>query len=369
MRSLEAIVLALLCIPLSHAQVYECTNESDGDREFCVFRDVTFLKNTTGIEFIARGGAKPVNVAFKDCNMVGIPGKFLDEFADNLKILKVENCKLQSVTITRNMEALYASNNVIEKVLIQQNGMCSSLTELDLSNNRLRSVANITNCEKLEVLRLGGNSELFQSNTIDLSIFENLNLLRELDLSNNGVLYLDNNKNIELPSLKLLDLSRNDLLPADLRFQVMEPFTALETLRLNDNKMVRLDYAELLYLKSLKTVHLNGNNFECRKVKEMVGFLNEKNIATPLERHNNCEDREYEGMCCNGPYPTTPRPVVPTTTRPSPSSSTQKLPVEQPTNPTNDADGSLWYVWVLVVGIIVAAASGAGYLVHKKRSN
>ncbi|XP_065093204.1 uncharacterized protein LOC135713909 [Ochlerotatus camptorhynchus] len=371
MRSLKVILLALLCIQLSHAQSYECTM----DQEFCVFQGVRFFKNTTNIAFAFSGATKPVNVAFKDSHMVGIPGKFLDVFRDDLEVLKVEDCGLQSVTITRNMVALYARNNVIQKVFMDQNDECASLMELDLSSNRLTTVQNVTNCEKLKVLNLGINEQLWRKNTIDLSAFANLNLLEDLNLSDNGVFYLDGFglQNVGLQSLKLLDLSKNDILPADLRLDILKPFIALETLKLNDNNMVQLDYADLTDFKSLKSVHLNGNNFPCRKVKDMLEFLNQHNIATPLDRDSNCGDQQIEGMCCKGPLPPRP-PPPPRPSTPSPVTTTH-APSEHttirfdPRNPANDESDSSWQIVLAVVVIIAIVAAGAGYFIYKKRSN
>lgn len=366
------ILLALLCIQLARGQSYECTVQKEGDQEFCVFQDVRYFKNTTNVAFTFPGATRPVNVAFKDSHMVAIPGQFLDVFGDGLKVLKVEDCNLLSVTVTRNMEALYARNNLIDKVFMDQNDGCSGLTELDLSSNRLTTVQNITNCDKLKVLNLSGNERLWPKNAIDFSEFANLNLLVYLNLSDNGAFYLDNLKNVGLQSLKLLDLSKNDILPADLRLDVLKPFTALETLKLNDNNMEQLDYAELTDFKSLKNVHLNGNNFPCRKVKDMLEFLNVRhNIATPMDRHSNCGDQELDGMCCKGPLPPRPRPPPrPTTPTPEP---TPEAPSESttsdPRNRTNDESDSSWQIVVAVVVIIVIVAAGIGYFVYKKRSN
>lgn len=365
-RSLKVILLALLCIQLSQAQSYECTIEKDGEQEFCVFRSVTFYKNTTNIAFAFPGGAsKPVNVAFRESHLVEIPGKFLDVFGEDLKVLKVEDCRLQSVTVTRNMEALYARNNLIEKVFMDQNGECASLVDLDLSSNRLMSVQNITNCGKLKVLNLSSNERLWPKNTIDFSVFADLNMLEVLNLSDNGAFYLDNLKNVGLPSLKLLDLSMNDLLPSDLRLEILKPFVALETLKFNDNNMEQLDYAILTKYKSLKSVHLNGNNFPCTKVKDMLQFLNQQhNIATPLERHSNCGDLQLEGMCCRGPLP---RPPTPPTTAPTtgPTPTTESVDQE---HKTHDESDSTWQIVLAVVVIIAIVAAGAGYFIYKKRS-
>lgn len=369
-RSLKVILLALLGIQLSQAQSYECTIEKDGEQDFCVFRGVTFYRNTTNIAFAFPDGAsKPVNVAFRESHLVEIPGKFLDVFGEDLKVLKVEDCRLQSVTVTKNMEALHARNNLIEKFFMDQNGECASLVKLDLTSNRLKSVQNITQCGKLEVLNLSSNERLWPKNTIDFSVFADFNMLEVLNLSDNGAFYLDNLKNVGLPSLKLLDLSMNDLLPSDLRLEILKPFVGLETLKLNDNGMEQLDYAFLTDYKSLKSVHLNGNNFLCTKVKDMLEFLNQKhNITTPLGRPSNCADQQLEGMCCKGPLPRPPTPPTPPTAAPTtgPTPTTESFDQR---HKTHDESDSTWQIVLAVVVIIAIVAAGAGYFIYKKRSN
>lgn len=364
------ILVGLLCIQLSQAQSYECTIEKDGELEFCVFQNVKFFKNTTNIAFAYPGSAKPTNVAFKSSHMVEIPGNFLDVFGDDLKIMKAEGSRLQSVTITRNMESLYVRNNFIEKVFMDENNECANLIRLDLSSNRLKSIKNITNCEKLKGLNLSGNERLWPKNTIDFSEFGNLNLLEDLNLSDNGAFYLDNLKNVGLPSLKLLDLSKNDILPADLRLDILKPFIALEVLKLNDNNMEQLDYGELPDFKSLKSVHLNGNNFPCRKVEDMLEFLNiQHNIATPFDRHSNCGDQELKGMCCKGPLPTRPPPPRLTTASPDTSHHVTSEPTTIPIDSRMDESDSSWQIVLAVIVIIAIVASGAGYFIYKKRAN
>ncbi|XP_021706029.1 leucine-rich repeat transmembrane neuronal protein 3 isoform X2 [Aedes aegypti] len=372
-------------IAVSIAETYDCTIEKDNDLEICVFRNVKYFKNTTQIAFYSPGSTKPENVAFKDSHMVAIPPNFLIAFADNLKVLKVENCQLQTVTITKNLLALHAKNNYIEKVLMYRNNQCENLRELDLSSNRLGNVANVTSCLKLETLNLSENEDLWEDSTLDLSVFSNMVQLQDLNLAGTGVLYLDNTKKIGLPLLKTIDLSKNDILPSDLRLEIFYPFTALETLKLNDNNMDSIDYAHLLDMKSLKAVYLNGNSFQCRNIKDMLDFLQEHNIATPTDRHSNCEqnEREVEGMCCTGPMPPRPRPEPVPSPQTTPSPPPPQPPPEEPgktdhedghkaqdnTNGSNEGgNGSSHLVIIGAAVIVIVAAIGGGIYWYKRRS-
>ncbi|XP_019931812.3 uncharacterized protein LOC109621313 [Aedes albopictus] len=388
MRSKFAHLLALLLfagiIAFSLAESYDCTIEKDGELDVCVFRNVTYFKNTTHIAFYSPSSSKPENVAFRDSRMVAIPPNFLTSFADGLKVLKVENCGLETVTITKNMVALHAKGNNIQKVLLYRNHQCENLMELDLSSNALNTVDNVTSCVKLETLNLSENENIWGGNTLDLTLFARLTQLQDLNLAGTGALYIENDRNIGLPLLKTMDLSKNFILPVDFSIKVFYPFTALESLKLNDNDLGSIDYAHLLHIKSLKTVYLNGNSFQCRKIKEMLDYLNDHNIATPTDRHSNCRQnaREVEEMCCTGPMPTRPTTTTTTTTT-TPSS--HSVSTESGSNTdnsggdgkadentgSNNGDGTSHHYWIIgaVVGVIVAAAVAGGAYWYKRRQN
>lgn len=371
---LTALILTAM-ITLSMAETYDCTIEKDGEHEVCVFHNVKYFKNTTRIAFSSPGSTKPERFRFVDCQMVAIPQNFLTIYGDDLKVLEVENCMLETVTITKNMEALHARNNTIEKVLMYRNNQCDNLKTLDLSSNRLESVNNITNCEKLETLNLSENENLWQESTLDLSLFDRLTQLQDLNLAATGILYTDNSKKTGLPLLKTIDLSKNDILPVDFKLEIFNPFTALETLKLNDNSMGSIDYAHLVDIKPLKTVYLNGNSFQCMKIKDMLVFLEKHGIQTPLDRHSNCEQnyREVEGMCCTGPMPTS-RPRPPTASPVEKPDGTGIPLIENTTQAPeldgrNGSEGGGSHHWIIgtVVVILIVGAAGAGGYWYKRR--
>lgn len=382
MSSISVLLTLLLLsgiVTSSLAETFDCTIEKDDGRELCVFRYVEYFRNTTHIAFSSPGPTKPENVAFKDSHMVAIPPNFLITFGNDLKLLKVENNALQTVTITKNMEVLQAKNNYIEKVLMSRNTQCDSLKTLDLSSNRLKNVA--TSCKKVVTLNLSGNEGIWEDDTVDLSLFEKMDQLQDLNLAETGILYIVNSKNIGLPMLQTIDLSKNDILTVDLNIEIFYTFSALETLKLNDNDLTSIDYAYLLNIKTLKSVYLNGNSFPCLKIKEMLDYLQANNIATPTEKHSNCQQnaREVEGMCCTGQMPTSkPRPVPPT------AEPTAK-PNEKPTDggvPNNDGtaddvkvsdrdENGTSHHWIIaVVAVVIVAAAGAGgFFWYKKRQH
>ncbi|XP_058823123.1 leucine-rich repeat-containing G-protein coupled receptor 5-like [Topomyia yanbarensis] len=379
MRSTEKLLLILLTLyrlSISRAESYECAIERFGSNgeEYCVFHNVHIFKNTTESSFSSPPGIEiPSRVAFKNSSMAHLPAEFLQHFGKELKVLKVEHCQLRSITVTSNMQALYAKDNYISKVIVHQSGQSPILTELDLSANRLESIQNITRCQKLQVLNLSSNEKIAKESVIDLSSYAGFQELRELYLADVGAFYLDNTKGIGLPSLELLDLSKNNLIPSDLRLEHLYEFNALQTLKFNDNNMAQLDYGQLPDLKALKKVYINGNNFPCSTLKVMLQFLHEHNIETPPERNSNCQShqQEVENMCCK--YVPSP-PIYPKPTeRPSTATSTVPNGAEDPRidqRPAADGEGGNGFLWgIIAIGIVaVIAAAVAGYFVYRKRS-
>lgn len=369
--------VALLWAPmLVLGQTFQCTPEKLDSGEHCVFRDVNLGRNTAGVKFAYPADvAKPSQVTFVDSNMEQLPSDFLTLAGPELKVLSVENCGLVSITIPSGLEALYAKDNSIEKVIVHQSGSGGALRTLDLSGNKVRDFSNVTKCQALEMLNLSGNG---LEDTLDLGKFKGLNKLRQLDLSHNDINYLDNTGNVNLESLEDLDLSHNNILPSDLKISIFYPYTKLYTLRLNDNLMSQLDYNYLLIIKSLKTVYLNGNNFQCKYLDSMLKHLKQNNLQTPPGELTSCRETNLDGFCCTGPLPTKPtpstsKPILTTPTvepiKPQPSSTTEQSNILQPVEgKESDQDGGSIPIWKYVVGggVIVLVIAIVGFVIYKK---
>lgn len=370
------IVAILLTPQLVLGQEFLCTVEKlDSGDEHCVFRDVNLRKNTAGARFAYPADvAKPSQVTFVDSNMKQLPSNFLTLAGPELRVLRVENCGLVSVTITSGLEELHAKGNSIEKVIVHQSGSGGPLRSLDLSGNELNDVTNLTKCQALEELNLSGNK---LEDVLDLGKFKGLNNLRKLDLTHNNINYLDNTGNVNLESLEDLNLGHNNIIPSDLNIAIFYPFAKLHTLRLNDNLMSQLDYNHLLNIKPLKTVYLNGNNFKCDYLESMLKHLQQNNLQTPPGQPTSCPDKVFNDFCCTGSLPTKPTP--PTTKAPpiivdptkSPATDDSIIsPTEESNRGSNHTDDSLpSWTWIVAgVGIaLIVIAAAIGVVVWKKQ--
>lgn len=371
MRQLIAVTTLLTLLHLVAGQEFQCTLEKvdSSENEHCVFRDVNLRSATTGAKFSYPAGApKPTHVAFESSNMKQLPSNFLNLAGPELKVLRVEGCNLQSVTISSGLEALYAKGNQIGSLIVHQSGLDGPLRTLDLSGNILKDISNVTKCQSIETLNLSDND---LGDTLELNKFKGMNNLRMLNLANNYIDYIDNTGRINLESLEDLDLSNNNILPSDLNIEIFYPFTHLHTLRLNDNLMAELDYNMLLNIKSLKTIYLNGNNFDCSYLQEMLQHIQRNNVQTPTGGPYSCKNN-LDGFCCTGSVPMPPtKATAKPTPGPEPETTTKRADIPAATvKPDTAKDGgSFSWLWLGVgIGVLVlVGAAIVGFVVWKKK--
>ncbi|XP_001663048.2 leucine-rich repeat-containing protein let-4 isoform X1 [Aedes aegypti] len=338
------LVLCIVIIALHNVDgiTYECETVEKYDaqgRRFCVFRDVQYLSNTTDIDF--KTSEEKQHVVFESSQMEHLPKTFLDKFPD-LIALNVTGCNLTSVVITKSMQDLIATDNYINKIIVEQNPQQCPLNELHLQSNRISDISNITrNCKNLRILDLSRNQMLAEKSELDFSKFNGLNGLEYLSLADVGALYILEDKQVFLPNLTLLDLSLNSLLPVELHVDYFQSFKRLEVLRLNNNGFGQLDYNYFTEMDSLKEIYLEGNEFSCSYLKTMLEHLNSKGKKTPVARpatHCPAGYNIEQKMCCisetlmNTPNKTKPQTTTTsyvTETQSSVTTSTTRKPAEQ----------------------------------------
>uniref|UniRef100_A0A2M3YWG2 Putative leucine-rich repeat protein n=1 Tax=Anopheles nuneztovari TaxID=30067 RepID=A0A2M3YWG2_9DIPT len=298
------LVLCVILLPVllqaAEAATYECKHEKHLDENYCVFRNVVY-DGRNAIEFKAPS-SKELHVAFFDSKLKHIPKELLSAFPE-MRALYVVDCNLTSVVIPNKLEHLFASNNIISKVVVHQSAATTSMIELILDSNRLQDISNITrHLKKLEILNLSGNEELPKEKAIDLGNFEGMVNLRSLTLAGVGAYYVDNERGVKFPELTLLDLSNNDLTTSNLAVKVFASMPKLETLRLAHNKITSLEVMELTENnKELKEIYLEGNDFACSFQTLLVKHLAESGVELRVQRKNvECLQgyMKQNDMCC-----------------------------------------------------------------------
>lgn len=332
-RQVLAMMLLVLCTSVE-GKTHECTLQPRGPQNevFCILSNVIFSNQSRDINFIGDGQSR---VAFYNSTMDYIPTSFINAFQEKLEVLDVSGCKLKSVVVTKMLRVLYARDNYIESVIVHQQPENSVLEEIYLESNRLKDASNITNsCRNVKILDLSRNQEFAKDDLIKFSLFNGLNNLRVLNLSDVGAFYLDMTS--KLPALEDLDLSRNSLMTADPGMDEFSLLPSLATLRLAGNDIDKWNYGLLTRVKTLKQVYLEDNNFKCEYLKTMLDFLNDKNINTPVNRPaDTCGAgyQIYSQMCCQG----LDVPVIKPTDRPT---TTQTPTITPPVVTTTSTRGA-----------------------------
>uniref|UniRef100_A0A182PN61 Uncharacterized protein n=1 Tax=Anopheles epiroticus TaxID=199890 RepID=A0A182PN61_9DIPT len=291
----------LLAVTVTADQTYECVVEKRDDESVCIFRNVNYGANTTGVTFKAPPPGKIQHVAFEDSTLDHIPKEFLSAFP-NLRSLSVPNANLSSVVIPTKLERLYASGNQISRVIVHQTRDSTTMQELMLDSNHLRDVSNLTRLVKLEILNLSDNRDLPVDDTIDLGLFKGMDGLRHLLLSDVGAHYVENEQDVPLPNLELLDLSNNRILTSSFKVKALAPLKSLQILRLGYNQLVDLDVLQLTQNNpQLKQIYLEGSQFPCKLQTMILKHLKRVGVETPVTNPEaRCPlgfDKE-EGLCC-----------------------------------------------------------------------
>lgn len=143
-------------------------------------------------------------------------------------------------------------------------GLCESVTNLLLNNNRLgtnwkHNSLVITNLHMIETLDLSVN----EISSLSADLFAQMTILRKLYLSFNRISEIPDGLLKRCAKLEVLDLSNNRLLHFDQN--VIMHYSVLEVLKLNDNRIGELSEELLQALEEgvKKQLTFDGNSVKC----------------------------------------------------------------------------------------------------------
>ncbi|XP_063962093.1 protein phosphatase 1 regulatory subunit 7-like [Lytechinus pictus] len=193
--------------------------------------------------------------------------------------LQLQHNKIRTIgkglALSRKLKVLRIDSNYLGKIEARELAACSQLTYLDISSNKLDSLAALNALSSLEELRATHNclravtdlkrcrklQEIDVSNNkiADLSGIKGLHNLTVLRISHNQ-LTVDTLKAVErLRSLHTLDVSHNKI--SELEFTV-DQFPALEVLNVCNNRVVRWKSVLSLHkCQHLSELYVQGNPF------------------------------------------------------------------------------------------------------------
>nr|XP_040226640.2 uncharacterized protein LOC120951784 [Anopheles coluzzii] len=294
------LVLIAVRLQLCTCSKYTCAIGSDG---FCIFQGVHIESSEQAanvqLEPPAGAAADVTRVKFRDSSMVALPSSLYGAFRQ-LQELRVWWMHLHSIHIDPRLLSLDAEKNRISSITTEP-GTVPLLRKLELNQNRLRNIDNISVFENLEVLELAHND----LRTLDLCVFQRMPKLRLLDLSSNNLALVRSSIGAEkLASLTVLYLNDNRLTYLDL--SILRSFPALEKVHLANNALVYVDHDSLpTMLPRLRVFHLQTNDWHCEGLAELIGQLRKTGVQDfKTFSAFSCKERMVEGICCteNKPF-------------------------------------------------------------------
>lgn len=181
--------------------------------------------------------------------------------------LNISNTASRLCYILPTMEMLDASHNQIDSVIVQD-VTDSLIQELSLSNNKLTSMANLTQLKYLMRLDLSFNA----ITDIGMNSFANMIYLQILDLEYTGLKHIEFGMFSHLSFMKILDLSYNRLGQIDLSmFMFMD---RMENIFLEGNDLRTLDAVEIPKIfPFLQFIGIGDNQFNCSYLLNMLKLL------------------------------------------------------------------------------------------------
>lgn len=189
----------------------------------------------------------------------------------NAQMIDIRNTRARGCYVGTRTTKLHASNNQISFIEISNSS--SNLVSVDLSNNKLIEMKNLTHLDRLTYLDLSKN----QINDIGINSFANMRHLVTLNLQNSGLHTIFFGLFSHKPKLKLLDVSYNQLERID--FNMFMSLSSLRTLYLEGNNITDMDMTEIrTVFPALTKIGIAKNNWHCSNLALAVKYLESNGI-------------------------------------------------------------------------------------------
>ncbi|KAG4068134.1 hypothetical protein HA402_001559 [Bradysia odoriphaga] len=212
--------------------------------------------------------------------------------------LCIEGNQLTNLTLLRNMRDVYAANNRLKWITVDQN--LDMLYSLNVSNNKIENIPQILqqlspNLRQLDV----SDNPVGVLNSSTLAKFRKLFIL---SLRNTNLSYIANDAFRQQRDLISLNLSNNNLTKID--FGTVEwNLDSLEFLSLDGNRLERLDNFDGIKLPVLRYLSINNNTFSCGYLAEFLKQLEAREISTKMPGSsvmdgNGIDGRNVDGVAC-----------------------------------------------------------------------
>lgn len=219
--------------------------------------------------------------------------------------VKISNINVNECFIPADVSTFVASHNRIERVLASPatEGRSANFTlfELDLANNSLASLVNLTAFHRLQRLDVSNN----RLTTLTAPIFQHMRRLQWLNVAHNQLANIDFGFLRSTTAITYLDISYNSMF----FFRLNTITVSMEELHVEGNNLTRIDLNLRRMAPSLVRIGLNDNDWECNYLMTAVMLLQFDDIVPVINRTIDDQNDAYEdnikGIGCH------PEPVQP----------------------------------------------------------
>lgn len=209
------------------------------------------------------------NVQEFDCH--NNPISDLNHIVINAVKIDIRNINARGLFIGNRTKNIQAADNQIGYVIVANNSI--DLQHLDLSNNNLARMGNLTHFNQLLTLDLSSN----QLADIDIDSFSAMSKLETLKLQNCGLRAVKYGLFSHKTSLKELDISFNQLIRVD--FDMLISMGKLKTLYLEGNNITDLDMSSVSKnFPALTKIGIAQNNWKCQNLALIIKYLESAGI-------------------------------------------------------------------------------------------
>ncbi|XP_061614824.1 toll-like receptor 22 [Phyllopteryx taeniolatus] len=203
----------------------------------------------------------------------------------NLRELLNMSCTIPTLT------QLQIRRNTLRQVDSRLLRLCSSVTNLDLADNRIQNMFNdsFRALQGLKRLTLSRNRLALVPPAV-----RNLTRLLELDLSSNNISSLGCQDFAELGNLRVLGLDQNSI--STVNQCVFKDLTKLEVLKLQINQITDLNSAFKIYLPNLRQLKLDQNKLTAIRLGDFEGLRSIQNLSMQRNQLRKLENGSFVGL-------------------------------------------------------------------------
>lgn len=206
--------------------------------------------------------------------------------------VEILDSEVEMLEIPRTLRHANFADNRLKEFWIEKGETEPLLSYLDLGQNRISNLTNITVFVNLETIYLYNN----RLEALELNVFKNFTKLKILNVNYNQIAALSGD--YFPPTLTYLGLYYNEL--TTLNYSALQ-LPSLETLNLERNSLATIDVARLLLgLPKLQLLRLGHNHFSQETLLTALDVLKQHHVNYRDESEEvSCyyDSEEIEGVC------------------------------------------------------------------------